>query len=186
MFYAGTNNDAGSYIYEYNTAANSWSNSTSAGVFFPDAFVQVHNGQLYVSGGSGTTANLVVYSQTGIINNSAPQTLGQVPGFSGDLAVAPNGDLYFAPSSYFYNGSESDTLYRWTASQVGSASVTPLTTSNAAQTFALPGNGSGLSVDLGRQRFFCRQRSGYWNQHAWDARFPRCQWIRPNLHQQWL
>ena len=155
VFYAGTNANNGSYIYEYNGTTGAWSNSSSAGVYFPDAYgAQVHNGQLYVSGGPSTTASLVVYGPNAIVNNSPPQTLGQVAGYSGFLAVAPDGDLYLAPSDYYYNFSETDTLYRWTASQVANAGVTPLTTANAAQTVVLPGNGNGLAVDAAGNVFF--------------------------------
>ena len=132
-----------------------WSNSTSAGVSLTGAYgAQPYNGQLYVSQGVGTTTNLVVYGQNGIANNSAPQDLGQVAGYSGCLAVAPSGDLYYAPSSYYFNGNETDTLYRWTASQVSNAGLTPLTITNAAQTVLLPGSGNGLAVDSAGNVFF--------------------------------
>ncbi len=156
VFYAATvAPDFSSYIYEYNGTAGGWSNSGSEGVHLASAFGgQVYNGQLYVSGGSSTTVSLVVYGQNAIAGNSAPQTLGQVPGYSGFLAVDSNGDLYFAPNNFYYNGTEFDSINQWTASQIHNASLTPLTIANAAQTWVLPGNGNGLAVDSAGNVFF--------------------------------
>jgi hypothetical protein len=153
VFYAGTvAPDFSSYIYEYNRTAGTWSNSTSAGVHVAAAYgAQVYNGQLYVSGlvsGSGPPpTNIFAFGQTAIPNGPAPQTLIQASGYSADLAIAPNGDVY-------YGTNDTDTLYRWTAAQVAAVTSTPLTIANAQTVCTLPGGGGGLTVDSAGNVFF--------------------------------
>ena len=157
VFYAATvAPDYSSYVYEYNNTAGTWSNSTSAGVHLASAYGgQVYNGQLYVSGlpaawtGSPQSTEILAFGQTAIPNGPAPQVLIQASGYSADLAIAPNGDVY-------YGTNDTDMLYRWTAAQVANAANTntPLTTGSASQSWSLPGDGSGLAVNSAGNVFF--------------------------------
>jgi len=154
VFYAATVSNSGSYIYEYDRTAGTWSNSTSAGVYLANAFGgQVYNGQLYVSGlpatWTGTPGNtdILVFSNTAIRNEAAPQIAIQASGYSADLAVAPDGDVY-------YGTNDTDTLYRWTAAQVAAVTSTPLSLGNATNQWNLPGDGGGLAVDAAGNVFF--------------------------------
>jgi hypothetical protein len=160
VFYAGSVNNNSSSIYQYNGTAGTWSNSTSAGLVIPNAFgAQVYNGKLYVSGlasSSSPPTNILAFGQNAVHSGTQPQTLIQAPGYSAYLAVAPDGDVYYATSTYYTSGSETDNLYRWSAQQVASLSSTstPLMLTDATEVATLPGNGSGLALDSAGNVFF--------------------------------
>ncbi len=154
VFYAATLANNGAYLYQYNSSAGTWSNSTSAGVYLASAYGgQVYNGQLYVSGlpatwnGSLENNEILAFGQTAIPNGPSPQTLIQTSGYSADLAIAPDGDVY-------YGTNDTDKLYRWTAAQVAGVTSTPLTIADAQLVCTMPGGGSGLAVNAAGNVFF--------------------------------
>ncbi|MEM0964678.1 MAG: PEP-CTERM sorting domain-containing protein [Verrucomicrobiota bacterium] len=152
-------------VYTYNGSGGSWQTPGPEGVTMINAYGgQVSSGQLYVSGlaepWNGTTgqSNFVFAFDHLAIPGGDParhDTLIETAGNSAHLAIAPNGDFYYGTFT-------TNTLYRWTASQVASVvndlyadeEDTFLTLGDAAETWALPGGGNGLAVDAGGNVFF--------------------------------
>jgi hypothetical protein len=174
-FYAATYSDNGSYVYKYDGGTGKWNTTTSAGVYMPNAYGgQVHNSQLYVAGlatpwngSTGQNNYIFAFDHAAMPDGAAPRhdTLIQTTGNSGNVAIASNGDVYYGT----YN---TDTLYRWTASQV--AGVTDdlyatgavdsyLTLTNAEQSWSLPGGSNGVAVDNGGHVFFTANDSSTGN-----------------------
>jgi hypothetical protein len=165
-FYAATvygSSDGDVYIYDGNAAT--WQTPGKNGVMMANAYGgQVQNGQLYVSGlaepwngGYGQDTYIFAFDHSAAPGSTARHdTLIQTAGNGANLAVAPNGDVYYGTYS-------TNTLYRWTAEQVAgvkddlyaSGAVDHfLTLTDAAQNWSLPGGGNGLAVDAGGNVFF--------------------------------
>ncbi|WFB35161.1 hypothetical protein P3T73_13430 [Kiritimatiellota bacterium B12222] len=167
LFYAATlYGTSDSNIYAYNHSTGSWNTSGPEGVTIVNAYGgKSQNGQLYISGlaepwnGSyGQDNYIFAYDHTATVGGEDPRhdTLIQTAGNSADLAIASNGDTYYA--SYSTN-----VLYKWSGDQI--ASVTDdlyapdaidnfLTLADASETWTLPGSGNGLAVDEGGNVFF--------------------------------
>ena len=166
LFYAATlYGGSDSDIYIYDAIAEDWITPGQDGVTMVNAYGgQVHNGQLYVSGlaepwngGLGQSTYIFAFDHSATPADEARHDmLIETAGNSANLAIAPNGDVYYATYS-------DNTLYHWTADQV--ASVTDdlyapdavdnfLTLSDAVDSWALPGAGNGLAVDSAGNVFF--------------------------------
>jgi len=167
LFYAATvYNWSDSDVYVYDRNAGSWQTPGKNGVTMANCYGgQVHNGQLYVAGlaqpwngGYGQDNYIFAFDHSATPGGAAPRhdTLIQTTGNSANLAVAPNGDVYYGTFS-------DNTLYRWTAAQV--AGVTDdlyaqdavdhfLMLDDAQAVLTLPGAGNGVAVDTGGNVFF--------------------------------
>ena len=169
LFYAASlygSSESNIYTYDHNTS--SWRTPGQAGVPMINAYGgQVHGGQLYVSGlnepwdGSyGQDTYISAYDHSATVGGEPPRhdLLIQTSGNSADLAVAPNGDVYYAT----FSQGEGNQIFRWTADQVSGAfndlySDEPdsyLTLADAVNSWAIPGAGNGLAVDAGGNVFF--------------------------------
>ena len=156
------------HIYTYDLQTQEWNTTGPAGVGIKNAFGgQVHNGQLYIGGlnalwNGGTNQDNYIFAFDHSANpgeTGRHDALIKTAGMSAYIAVAPNGDIYYA--TYVTLGNS--TLYRWTAAQVASvrddlyaddAVDRYLTLADAVQTWSLPGSGAGLTVDAGGNIFF--------------------------------
>lgn len=166
LFYAATvYGSSDSDVYTYDNNAGSWITPGVQGVTMVNAYgAQVHNGQLYVAGlaepwngGYGQDNYIYAFDHTAGVNDTARHdTLIEAAGNSSYMSVASNGDIYYGTFS-------TNTLYRWTASQVASMTddlYAPdavdhfLTLSDAADSWALPGGGNGVAVDDAGNVFF--------------------------------
>jgi len=167
FFAATVYNSSDSDVYEYDLDAGSWVTPGQDGVYMTNAYSgKVHGGQLYVAGliepwnGSTGQDNYIFaydHSATPGGDPARHDTLIQTSGNSADVAVAPNGDVYYG------TWGADPTLYRWSADQV--ASVTDdlyatgavdnfLTFDDAETVLSLPGGGNGLAVDAAGNVFF--------------------------------
>ncbi len=167
LFYAATvYGMSDSDVYVYDTNAGEWQTPGVSGVSMINAYGgQVHNSQLYVSGlaqpwngGYGQDNYIFAFDHLATPGGDPARhdTLIETAGNSAYLAVAPNGDFYYATYS-------TSMLYRWSAEQV--ASVTDdlyepgavdnfLTLGDADDAWAVPGGGNGLAVDDAGNIFF--------------------------------
>jgi hypothetical protein len=154
-------------VYEYDSSAGSWVTMGQDGVYMTNSYSgQVYGGQLYVggliepwNGGTGQDNYIFAYDHSATPGGDPARhdTLIQTSGNSAQLAVAPNGDVYYG--TYL----PTNTLYRWSAAAV--ASVTDdlyapgavdnyLTIADADTILSLPGGGNGLAVDAAGNVFF--------------------------------
>lgn len=117
IFYAGTYDDAGSGMYRYVQATQTWS---SLGVFESLYGVDIFEGEIYASGlneiwngSTGQGNQIALYDLTG---GSSHDVLIQATGNSAHVALDISGNLYYA--NYLPGGGAA--LYRWTAAQLES------------------------------------------------------------------
>ncbi|WP_309379921.1 hypothetical protein [Cerasicoccus frondis] len=160
MFYGATYLDGGnSYIYSYNTSTSTWSD----GVQMTNAYGgATYNNTLYVSGlgepwngGYGQSTFIFGFSEDGLHD-----ALIETGGNSSYMAIAPNGDIYYARFDYAI--ASNNILYRWDAADVanvfndlaGGAEDTFLTLANAEVILQLPGTSNGVAVDDAGNVFF--------------------------------
>jgi hypothetical protein len=159
LFYAGTvygMSDSDVYVYDP-SGSGYWVTPGPDGVTMSNAYgAQVHNSQLYVAGlaepwngGYGQDNYIFAFDHSAGVNDQARHdTLIQTTGNSANLAVAPNGDIYYGTYS-------TNTLYRWTAAQVAGVTNdlyagdadTFLTLADADASWTMPGAGNGVGVD---------------------------------------
>ncbi len=112
-----------------------------ASIFFLYDAKFAPNGQLYASASTTGSGNelLAIDVGTGTVT-----TLGSVSGPSGPLAVAPNGDLYYATqSTMFPPPSASTDVVRWSAAQVALGGL-----DNSNATLIAGGFDGGSSMDF--------------------------------------
>lgn len=162
-FYAGTSHDS-SHIYRYNAGQGGW---IAGNTTLPNAYDgATHNGSLYLTGlpqpwtgGTGQSNSIYKFNPDG-----RQDTLVETGENSGSLAIADNGDFYYA--SYGDNAG----LYRWSAAQIASVTNdfdhetedTFLTLDTATQLVdfredgsgTADASGNGVAVDAAGNVFF--------------------------------
>lgn len=151
-FYGGSYNfgSNSAKVYQYGNGA--WDISKTASmdnVFSASAY----NGSLYISGlpqnwnaAPGQNSSIFRLNADG-----STSTLINSSGNSGQLAIAANGDFYYAA----YAGFGLDgILYRWDADTIAGVTDTPLTAADASLAITINGGGSGLAIDDAGNIFF--------------------------------
>ncbi|QDU32300.1 hypothetical protein KS4_03320 [Poriferisphaera corsica] len=164
--FAAYSDGSRSDVYTYDVSSSAWVTPGKNGVQMINAYgADVSNGQLYVSGlaepwNGGTGQDNYIFAfdhNAGVTDVARHDTLIKTAGNSAYVAVASNGDVYYA--TYDFSNSK---LYKWTADQV--ASVTNDLYAGEADTYldvedgemllSLPGGGNGIAVDDAGHVFF--------------------------------
>lgn len=158
LFYAATlYGSSDSDVYTYDLNSSSWLTPGKNGVTMVNAYGgQAHNGQLYVSGlaepwngGYGQANYIFAFDHQATPGTAARHdTLIETAGNSANLAVGPDGDIYYGSFS-------TNTLYHWTAAQIAGVTNdlyhgdidTFLTLADAVDIWTMPGSGNGIAVD---------------------------------------
>jgi hypothetical protein len=159
VFYVGTFNGAGSGMWRYSPANNTW---TKLGVFNSLYGADIYQGRVYASGlnqiwngKSGQDNQIALYDLSG---QGHHDVLIQTTGNSATTAVDRQGNVYYA--NYGNLTGEPSGLYMWTSTQIdsvradlghgdagGDAGDLFLTYADGCFLTALPGGANGLTVD---------------------------------------